>query len=94
VGFNPEERHTNRRGTPTLVDLVFGRAVASDADDSQDRATVSLTVDYLKPAMPGSGSRRTRESSASGARSLSPTARCGSETARSCAPRAVFAAAG
>ncbi len=31
----------------------MGRAIESDAEDGKDRATVSLTVDYLKPAQPG-----------------------------------------
>jgi acyl-coenzyme A thioesterase PaaI-like protein len=31
----------------------MGRAIEADAEDGKDRATVSLTVDYLKPATPG-----------------------------------------
>ena len=59
LGFDPGDRHTNHRGTvmggmlATLVDMAFGLAIRSDADDDKDRATVSLTVDFLKPAMPG-----------------------------------------
>lgn len=59
VGFDPGDRHANQRGTvmggmlATLVDLAFGLAIASDTKNSKDRATVSLTVDYLKPALPG-----------------------------------------
>lgn len=59
IGFEPDERHTNHRDTvmggmlATLVDLAFGMAIASEAEDAQDRATVSLTVDYLKPALAG-----------------------------------------
>jgi uncharacterized protein (TIGR00369 family) len=59
LGLLAQERHANHRGTvmggmlATLVDIAFGLAIASDADDEQQRATASLTVDYLKPAMPG-----------------------------------------
>ena len=58
-GLRAEERHTNHRGTiqggllSTFVDFALGRAIAADADDGKDRATVSLTVDFLKPAKPG-----------------------------------------
>ena len=58
-GLRAEERHTNHRGTiqggllSTFVDFALGRAIAADADDGKDRATVSLTVDFLKPATPG-----------------------------------------
>src|SRR5919112_1497591 len=34
----------------TFADFALGRAIEADADDSKDRATVSLTVDFLKPA--------------------------------------------
>jgi uncharacterized protein (TIGR00369 family) len=59
LGLRAEERHTNHRGTvqggllSTFADFALGRAIEADADDGRDRATVSLTVDYLKPAMPG-----------------------------------------
>jgi uncharacterized protein (TIGR00369 family) len=59
LGLRAEERHTNHRGTvqggllSTFADFALGRAIAADADDGKDRATVSLTVDYLKPAKPG-----------------------------------------
>lgn len=59
LGLRAEERHTNHRGTvqggllSTFADFALGRAIEADADDGKDRATVSLTVDYLKPAEPG-----------------------------------------
>jgi uncharacterized protein (TIGR00369 family) len=59
LGLRAEERHTNHRGTvqggllSTFADFALGRAIEADADDGHDRATVSLTVDYLKPAQPG-----------------------------------------
>jgi acyl-coenzyme A thioesterase 13 len=58
-GLRAEERHTNHRGTvqggllSTMADFVLGRAIEEDAEDGKDRATVSLTVDFLKPANPG-----------------------------------------
>lgn len=58
-GLRAEERHTNQRGTvqggllSSFADFVLGRAIEADADDEKDRATVSLTVDFLKPAQPG-----------------------------------------
>ena len=58
-GLRAEERHTNHRGTiqggllSTFADFALGRAIEADADDGKDRATVSLTVDFLKPARPG-----------------------------------------
>jgi uncharacterized protein (TIGR00369 family) len=54
-----QERHTNHRGTvqggvlTSFADFALGRAIEADADDGRDRATVSLTVDFLKPVMPG-----------------------------------------
>jgi uncharacterized protein (TIGR00369 family) len=59
LGLQTEERHANHRGTvqggvlSTFADFALGRAIENDADDGKDRATVSLTVDYLKPAVPG-----------------------------------------
>jgi acyl-coenzyme A thioesterase 13 len=59
LGLRAEERHANHRGTvqggllSTFADFALGRAIESDADDGKDRATVSLTVDFLKPAKPG-----------------------------------------
>jgi acyl-coenzyme A thioesterase 13 len=59
LGLEPQQRHANHRGTvmggmlATLVDVALGLAIAADADDEEDRATASLTVDYLKPALPG-----------------------------------------
>jgi acyl-coenzyme A thioesterase 13 len=58
-GLRAEKRHTNHRGTvqggllSTFADFALGRAIEADAEDEKDRATVSLTVDYLKPAKPG-----------------------------------------
>jgi acyl-coenzyme A thioesterase 13 len=59
LGLRAEERHANHRGTvqggllSTFADFALGRAIDADADDGKDRATVSLTVDFLKPARPG-----------------------------------------
>src|SRR2546421_7794336 len=59
LGLRAEQRHTNHRGTiqggllSTFADFVLGRAIEADADDGRNRATVSLTVDFLKPAQPG-----------------------------------------
>jgi uncharacterized protein (TIGR00369 family) len=59
LGLRAEERHVNHRGTvqggvlSTFADFALGRAIESDAEDGRDRATVSLTVDFLKPGKPG-----------------------------------------
>ena len=59
LGLRAEERHANHRGTvqggllSTFADFAVGRAIEADADDDKPRATVSLTVDFLKPAKPG-----------------------------------------
>jgi acyl-coenzyme A thioesterase 13 len=59
LGLRAEERHVNHRGTvqggvlSTFVDFALGRGIEADAEDGKDRATVSLTVDFLKPAKPG-----------------------------------------
>ena len=59
LAIRAEERHTNHRGTvqggllSTFADFALGRAIERDAEDDKDRATVSLTVDFLKPARPG-----------------------------------------
>jgi uncharacterized protein (TIGR00369 family) len=59
LGIRTEDRHANHRGTiqggllSTFADFALGRAIEADADDGKDRATVSLTVDFLKPAKPG-----------------------------------------
>jgi uncharacterized protein (TIGR00369 family) len=59
LGLRAEERHANHRGTvqggllSTFADFALGRAIEADADDDKPRATVSLTVDFLKPAKPG-----------------------------------------
>lgn len=58
-GLRVEDRHMNRRGTVqggllcTLADYALSRGIAADAQDDKPRATVSLTVDFLKPAQPG-----------------------------------------
>ena len=58
-GLRAEERHANHRGTvqggllSTFADFALGRAIEADADDGKDRATVTLTVDFLKPAQLG-----------------------------------------
>jgi uncharacterized protein (TIGR00369 family) len=59
LGLRTEERHANHRGTvqggvlSTFADFALGRAIEADAEDGRDRATVSLTVDYLRAAKPG-----------------------------------------
>ena len=59
LGLRAEERHANHRGTvqggvlSTFADFALGRAIDADAEDDKDRATVSLTVDFLKPGKPG-----------------------------------------
>jgi uncharacterized protein (TIGR00369 family) len=59
LGVRAEERHVNHRGTvqggllSTFADFALGRAIGNDATDDHERATVSLTIDYLKPAKPG-----------------------------------------
>lgn len=60
LGIRVEDRHLNPAGTAmggflsTLVDVAFGRAVRSDADgDDPAAATVSLTVDFLRPGPAG-----------------------------------------
>lgn len=56
LGLRAEERHANHRGTVqggllcTFADFALGRAIRADAEDDRDRATASLTVDFLKPA--------------------------------------------
>ena len=58
-GLRVQERHTNHRGTvhggllSSFADFALGRAIEADAEDGRDRATVSLTVDFLKPVNPG-----------------------------------------
>ena len=58
-GLRVSDRHTNHRGTvqggllSTFVDFAMGRAIEAESEDDKDRATVSLTVDFLKPAVPG-----------------------------------------
>jgi acyl-coenzyme A thioesterase 13 len=59
LGLRMEDRHTNHRGTiqggllSTFADFALGRAIEADAEDDKDRATVSLTIDFLRPAQPG-----------------------------------------
>ena len=58
-GLRVEQRHLNRHGTvqggllSTLADFALSRGIAADAADERPRATVSLTVDFLRPARPG-----------------------------------------
>jgi acyl-coenzyme A thioesterase 13 len=60
LGLQVEDRHLNHRGTvqggllSTFADFALGRGIEADAQDDKDRATVSLTVDFLKPVKPGS----------------------------------------
>lgn len=59
LGLLTDDRHANHRGTvqggllSTFADFALGRSIEADADDGKDRATVSLTVDFLGPAKPG-----------------------------------------
>jgi uncharacterized protein (TIGR00369 family) len=59
LGLRAEDRHANHRGSlqggllSTFADFALSRAIEADAADGRDRATVSLTVDFLKPARPG-----------------------------------------
>jgi uncharacterized protein (TIGR00369 family) len=59
LGLRAEDRHTNHGGSvqggllSAFADFALGRAIGADAPDDKDRATVSLTVDFLKPAKPG-----------------------------------------
>jgi uncharacterized protein (TIGR00369 family) len=59
LGLRAQDRHANHRGSiqggllSTFADFALGRAIEANADDDKDRATVSLTVDFLKPARPG-----------------------------------------
>jgi uncharacterized protein (TIGR00369 family) len=59
LGLRAEEHHLNHRGTvqggllSAFADFALGRAIEADAQDDKDRATVSLTVDFLKPAQEG-----------------------------------------
>ena len=59
LGLRAEDRHANHRGTvqggllSTFADFALGRGIEADAEDGKERATVSLTVDFLKPATPG-----------------------------------------
>jgi uncharacterized protein (TIGR00369 family) len=54
-----EERHANASGAvhggllATLCDTAVGHAVRAEADEISGAVTVSLTVDYLAPAKPG-----------------------------------------
>jgi uncharacterized protein (TIGR00369 family) len=59
LGVRAEERHANHHGTvqggllSTFADFALGRAIDAADEDDRARATVSLTVDFLKPAQPG-----------------------------------------
>jgi uncharacterized protein (TIGR00369 family) len=100
LGLQTEARHANHRGTvqggvlSTFADFALGRAIEADADDGKDRATVSLTVDYLKPAMPGDFiTSRTRVDRVGGTLSFDDCSLCveGREIVRA---RAVWVVAG
>ena len=58
-GIPTSGHHANHRGTvqggllSTLADFAIGRAIGAESDDEAERATVSLTVDFLRPAQPG-----------------------------------------
>ena len=59
LGVRAVQKHANHRGTvmggmlATLVDFALGLAIAADAEDGKERATVSLTLDYLKAVQTG-----------------------------------------
>lgn len=59
LGLRARAHHLNHHGTvqggllATFADFALGRAIGADAADGRDRATVSLTVDYLRPAREG-----------------------------------------
>ena len=59
LGLLAAERHANNAGTvmggmlATFVDHALGRAIAAADEGEGGRVTVSLTVDFLKPANPG-----------------------------------------
>ncbi len=100
LGLRAEERHLNHRGTvqggllSTFADFALGRAIGADADDDKSRATVSLTVDFLKPVMPGEWiESRTRVDRVGGTLAFADCSLCveGREVVRA---RAVFAVAG
>jgi acyl-coenzyme A thioesterase 13 len=100
LGLQTEERHANHRGTvqggllSTFADFALGRAIEADADDGKDRATVSLTVDFLKPAKPGDWiESRTRVDRVGGTLSFADCSLCvdGKEIVRA---RAVWVVAG
>jgi uncharacterized protein (TIGR00369 family) len=100
LGIQTEERHANHRGTvqggllSTFADFALGRAIEADAEDGKDRATVSLTVDFLKPAEPGDWiESRTRVDRVGGTLSFADCSLCvdGREIVRA---RAVWVVAG
>ena len=53
LGLRAGDHHANHRGTvqggvlSAFADFALGRAIEADADDGKDRATVSITVDFL-----------------------------------------------
>lgn len=59
LGLRAEERHLNRGGAvmggmlATFADYALGRAIEADADDDHQRATVSLTVDFIAAVKEG-----------------------------------------
>ena len=59
LGLRAEKRHLNRGGAvmggmlATFADYALGRAIEADADDDHQRATVSLTVDFIAAVKAG-----------------------------------------
>jgi uncharacterized protein (TIGR00369 family) len=59
LGVRVEDRHLNAAGTAmggflsTLVDVALGGAIREDAEGDTAAATVSLTVDFLRPGPAG-----------------------------------------
>lgn len=71
-----EERHLNSHETlhggvlATLADSVMGQAVRDRLDDGRAPVTVSMTVTYLAPAVPGDELHAVAEVRRSGAKIL------------------------
>ncbi len=59
LGLQTDDRHLNRAGKlmggllATLADAAFGIAIRDGADGEAQAATVSLTVDFLRPGPAG-----------------------------------------
>ena len=60
LGLRADDRHRNRSGAvmggvlATLADVGFSQAIRADLDGESGVATVSLSVDFLRPAPAGS----------------------------------------